>query len=194
MSGRFSLKRMAPFLVMVVLFGIPVLSLLLIQGSVWFVGNETKSWPEPQTFKVMAVQEDRTVLLEANDGTEIRVWIFGLDIYAPDSPLRETLFDITASELLVPNSSLACRVRAGFIYPTRNIAVCQTLVGDLGREFIVSGAADLCRRQMKFLPKELDYTTAQAETHRARLRQEVRQSEDCRVRNWATRDAAQPDE
>jgi hypothetical protein len=137
---------------------------------------------------VTSLQEDRTVLLEAPDGTELPVWIFGLDVYEPDSPLREVLFDITASELLVPESTLSCRIRKGFVYPTRSVALCATLVGDLGTELIASGAADLCQSQMKFLPRALNYSAAQADTHRARLRMETRQSEGCTVRSWATRD------
>lgn len=186
MLKRFPLRRLSPFLVMVALFGIPVVSLLVIQGGIWFSTTDRRDWPEPIGLKVVALQEDRTVLLEATDGTELRVWLFGLDIYAPDSPLREVLFDITASELLVPGSTLSCRVRKGFVYPMRTVALCTTLVGDLGEELIASGAADLCQSQMKFLPKGLNYSAAQADTHRARLRLETRQSESCTVRGWAT--------
>jgi hypothetical protein len=182
------MRRLAPFLLMMALFAIPVLALLLIQGGVWFSGEERRVWPEQATLLVVEVMEDRTIMMESTDGTQARVWIFGLDIYAEDSPVRETLFEIVAAELLAPDSQLLCRVRQGFVYPSRTVAICQTLVGDLGAEFIASGAADLCRAQMKFLPNELDYASVQAETHRARLRMETRESESCTVRGWATRD------
>jgi hypothetical protein len=188
MMTRIPMRRLAPFLVMVTLFAIPVLALLSIQGGVWLSTEERRDWPDPVELKVVALQEDRTVLLEATDGAELRVWIFGLDIYASDSPVREVLFDITASELLVPGSALSCHIRQGFVYPTRTVAICTTLVGDLGEELIASGAADLCQSQMKFLPRALNYSAAQADTHRARLRMETRQSEGCTVRSWATRD------
>jgi hypothetical protein len=182
------MRRWVPFLLMVALISIPILTLLLIQGGIWFSTEGRRDWLEPTGLKVVALQEDRTVLMESADGTALRVWLFGLDIYAPDSPVREVLFDITAAELLMPDLALSCRVRDGLVYPVRMVALCMTTTGDLGEELIASGAAEVCQNQMKFLPKGLNYSAVQAETHRARLQQENRQSEECRVRGWATRD------
>jgi hypothetical protein len=190
MIRRIPMRRLAPFLLMAGLFATPVVALLFIQGGMWIVGQESVDWPEPSDVVVVALNDDRTVRFKTSDGTELQASIFGLDIYEPDSTVRDLLFEVASDSLLATGNTLSCRIRKGIIFPSRMITVCDTPDGDLGELLIASGGADLCHVQMGYLPGHLDYEAVQAETREARPRLETGESEACTVRGWGTKDPA----
>jgi len=143
---------------------------------------------------VLAVEPDLTVRLRDSDDVERRVWLYGLDMYAPDSPVRQDLARILLEDTMPANGRISCRIREGFVFTTRLVALCTDRSGDIGAQLIEGGAADVCRRQMRHMPRGLDYAGLQSLTHRARLRIEVNESEECAVRGYLTRDPDAPAE